>query len=153
MADPNAIPTTPAAPPPGLINATPGQTTTTPGAPPDGAPPAGAPPMAPPVPPEASAPPMGKGEFDDESGKVKGGSLAKAEGLSLNKAELDGIRAELSDLRKALSEKDATIKTLEEGVGKVAAGFQRIITRQQFRSPQCEVNVPRVFRPVELERT
>lgn len=102
------------------------------GGPPAGAPPAAGPPAAAGSP--GSPPPeMGKGEFDDKSGKVKAGSMSKAEvefGERLSKAE--AAIAENASLRKALSDKDAEIAAKDAemagAVQKLAAGFQKILS-------------------------
>lgn len=101
--------------------------------------PAGGPPMdgatPPPAPADgAGAPPpgadgtdpaMGKGEMDDQSGKVTTGTMAKSEGFK--------ALAEVTTLKKALADKDGEIaalkKSMEEGVERIAVGFQNIITK------------------------
>lgn len=111
---------------------------------PDGsAPPPAASPSAPPAAaaspspsPSPEEPPMGKGEFDDESGKVSAGKMAKSLDVDevlnrLSKAE--AAVAEVAGLKKAIAEKDATIAAFEEKLGKVAAGVQRIVDRQPLR--------------------
>lgn len=125
------------------------------GAPPDasaGAPPPGAAPppdasasavppggpegsSAPPPPagPPAGGPPeMGKGEFDDKSGKVSEGKMSKAEQaeiVSLVKAQVEG------PMKKALAEKDAEIeslkKALDESVSKIAGSLTKMANKAQ----------------------
>lgn len=99
-----------------------------------GAAPMGGPPGAPPAGPEASAPvppapQFGKKEFKSEG---SGGQMSKSEkefSERLSKAE--EAMAEVVELKKALASKDQTIAALEENVGKVAAGFEKLLTRQQ----------------------
>jgi hypothetical protein len=74
-----------------------------------------APIQAPPPAPPQGPPPMGKSEVEILS------RLTKAE---------KGLE-EVEVLRKSLKEKDATIASLEENIGKVAAGFQKLVTSGQ----------------------
>jgi len=76
---------------------------------------------------------MGKGEFDDKSGQKKTGSLGKSEEIKaienrLAKAEEAHLQVE--NLTKALADKDAQIGALEANINRIAAGVQKIVTRQ-----------------------
>jgi uncharacterized coiled-coil protein SlyX len=72
--------------------------------------------------PEASAGPpqgdpmMGKKEF---GGEGNGGKISKAE----------SIERDLKELKKSLTDKDLTIATMEEQLGKLVEGFQKILTQ------------------------
>ncbi len=76
---------------------------------------------------------MGKGEFDDKSGTRSAGSLGKSENYSSLEARLvkaEAATAELESLRKSLAEKDAQIASQNENINRIAAGVQKIITKQ-----------------------
>jgi hypothetical protein len=76
---------------------------------------------------------MGKGEFDDKSGQKKAGSLGKSEeikAIETRLAKAEEAHKEVETLQKALSEKDNQIKALEENINRIAAGVQKIVTRQ-----------------------
>jgi hypothetical protein len=87
--------------------------------------PAGAPGADPGADPSMGDPAMGKGEMDDQSGKVTTGTMAKSEGFK--------ALAEVSTLKKALAGKDEEIaalkKSMEEGVERIAVGFQNIMNK------------------------
>lgn len=90
----------------------------------------------PPPGPEASAsapPPMGKGEFDDKSGTKSAGSLGKSEDFKSLEARLvkaEAATQEVEALRKSLAEKDAELVRQNDNINRIAAGVQKIITKQ-----------------------
>lgn len=79
--------------------------------------------------PEAS-PEMGKKEL--KLGDGSGGKITKSEGedLAARLAKTEAALAEVETLKKALTDKDATIASLEESVGRVADGFKKLLERQ-----------------------
>lgn len=110
-----------------------------------GAPPpaAGGPPGAPPPAaaspspsPDEGVPPMGKGEFDDKSGKVSEGSMSKSEKeeifARLGKAEQATKEAkdENERLRKALADKDVQF---DIQVAQVAKGIEALAKKTGLR--------------------
>ncbi len=112
-----------------------------------GAPPpaAGGPPPAaaspPPSPaaspsPDETVPPMGKGEFDDKSGKVTEGSMSKSEKdeifARLGKAEQDAKAAKTENdrLQKALADKETEF---DAKVAQVAKGIEGLAKKAGLR--------------------
>jgi hypothetical protein len=101
-----------------------------------GAPEASAPAAAPAPAPAAPGPEMGKGEFDDKSGEVKAGSMGKSEKDILSRlTKAEAALGEIENLRKAVSERDAKIASMEtsmsESIGKIANGVKKIVLGQQ----------------------
>lgn len=124
------------------LTAGPGAEGSAPGGPPPGPPEASASAPPPGPPPAGEAPPdpmMGKGEFDDKSGKVSGGKMTKSEEdafISLVKGQvMKEVGGQITALQKSNVEKDAKITelndALETGVTKIATSMQGLVTRSQ----------------------
>lgn len=82
---------------------------------------------------ESSSSSMGKGEFDDKSGQKKAGSLGKSEeikAIETRLAKAEEAHLQVENLTKALADKDAQIGALEANINRIAAGVQKIVTRQ-----------------------
>lgn len=74
---------------------------------------------------------MGKGEWDDKSGKVTAGKMSKSQNdieVRLSKAEkaLDQVTA----LNKTVAEKDAQIAALNDNINRIAAGVTKLMDKQ-----------------------
>ena len=125
---------------------------------PEGAP-EGSPEGAPEAPPEASAgpPAMGKKEMAPSPGN--GGKIAKSERdvdiaaivARLQKAE-EGL-ADIPKLQKSIAEKDEIIAKMEENLGKVASGFQRILKGTPMRKSAASISVVSKPGTSALEKT
>lgn len=83
--------------------------------------------------PSPEAPPMGKGEFDDKSGKVSAGSMKKSEDQNGFADRLAKAESTVATLLKSNSDKDAELaalnKAFEEKLEPLAKGIQAIVER------------------------